>query len=299
MLDFSHIPNAANGAETFVFNALGVNDWQTWVKPRGKSIISILAIGGGAGGGGGFSAAAAAARGGGGGGGCSGLSRMIIPAFSLPDILYVQVGSGGVGGAAASAGAAAGLSRISVKPDSVVQNGILLSGTGASGGGGAGSATAAGTQGAASTAATAPVCGAFSCLGISLNFIAGQIGASGGAQTGAVGNQTTWGSSGFPLSGGAGGGGTTSADFAGGAITGGGWFPTIAGGLAALRGQDGFYSAVPFGACGGSGGGSSNAATGGAGGDGAIGCGGGGGGAGVTGGAGGKGGHGLVIINCW
>ena len=52
MLDFSHLPNAANGADTQIFNALGLSDWQTWVKPRGKSMMMVSSIGAGAGGGG-------------------------------------------------------------------------------------------------------------------------------------------------------------------------------------------------------------------------------------------------------
>ena len=50
MLDFSHLPNTANGAERQVFNALGVNDWQTWIKPRGKSMVMITSLGPGGGG---------------------------------------------------------------------------------------------------------------------------------------------------------------------------------------------------------------------------------------------------------
>jgi hypothetical protein len=152
---------------------------------------------------------------------------------------------------------------------------------------------------AAGTAATIATTFPLAALGEFLA-TAGQNGAAGGSAAGAAGAAVTWGGGVIPLCGGAGGAGTTSADFAGGGITGGGWFPSIAGGLAGSnRGQDGFYSGVPFGACGGSGGGSSNASVGAAGGDGAIGCGGGGGGGGTTGGAGGKGGNGLVIITCW
>jgi hypothetical protein len=292
MLDFSHIPNAANGAETFIFNALGANDWQTWVKPRGKSLVNIIAISPGGGGGNGFSAAAATARGGGGGGGSGAISRFFnIPLITLPDTLFINVALGGAPGAAAS-----GVTLVSVRPDSTTQNRVASAATAAAAAGGNGSAVAVGAAGLGATiislAPTMASLGTFSS-------VAGQQGSAGGAVAGGVGTAVTWGNLTLPLCGGAGGGGTTSVDFAGAAINAGGWFPSLAGGLAASRGQDGFYSAVPFGACGGSGGGSSNAATGGAGGDGAIGCGGGGGGAGVTGGAGGKGGHGLVIINCW
>ncbi len=69
MLDLSHLINTRNGGDVQLFNALGPNDMQSWVRPRGKSHVTIIALNGGGGGGGGFSAAAATARGGGGGGG--------------------------------------------------------------------------------------------------------------------------------------------------------------------------------------------------------------------------------------
>lgn len=125
------------------------------------------------------------------------------------------------------------------------------------------------------------------------------------------------------ISGGAGGGGTPTANtnFTGGNITGAGLIPTLSGGAAGGgAGQSGiFWGAAggivsadllmasaafsghgPFAMTGGSGGGTNGAAgTGGAGGDGAFGCGGAGGGGGVTGGAGGRGGSGLVLISAW
>jgi hypothetical protein len=112
-----------------------------------------------------------------------------------------------------------------------------------------------------------------------------------------VGTTITWAATGVFNCGGAGGAGTTSADFAGGAITGSGPVPTIAGGLAGSnRGNDGFSKFLPPAFTGGSGGGSSNTGVGGAGANGRFGSGGGGGGGGTTGGTGGLGGPGLVII---
>jgi hypothetical protein len=102
------------------------------------------------------------------------------------------------------------------------------------------------------------------------------------------------------LTGGAGGGGATSADFSGGNITGAGDMPTINGGTASIKdGSPGLTLWSPFRACGGAGGAALNSAAGGVGGGGGIGCGGGGGGAGTTGGVGGRGGDGLVVIVSW
>ena len=139
MLDFSHLANTKNGGDLQVFNALGTNDFQTWVKPRGKSMVSIIAINSGGGGGGGFSAAAASTRGGGGGGGGGAISRLTgIPIDLLPDALFINVGLGGAGGAATVAGAVGGVTFVLIRPDTalLVQNRVLQGGVAAGGGGG-------------------------------------------------------------------------------------------------------------------------------------------------------------------
>jgi hypothetical protein len=297
MSDMSHLPNIFNGAETFVFNALGVNDWQSIIVPRGKSHIEIICIGSGASGAGGFSAAAATARGGSGGGGSAAFSRLILPTFILPPLMYANVALGPLGSAPGVAGLGGALSYVSLQPNNTRANLLVQSGTVAPTGGSVGTAAAIGNSGNGGTVAVASTSGPYSAYGGMVG-TAGIPGGSGGAIAGGIGAAVTWGA-GINISGGAGGAGTTSADFAGGTITGSGWFPTIAGGLAASRGNDGFLTNVPFGSCGGSGGGSSNAGAGGDGGNGAIGSGGGGGGSGVTGGKGGNGGHGLIIVSFW
>lgn len=293
MLDFSHVPNTMNGADVQTFTALGVSDFQTWIRPRGKSMFSILMVGAGAGGGGGFSAAASTARGGGGGGGSGAITRYLAPLVDI-DRLYINVPTGGLGGGASTAGSNAVTGVVSLAQNLAAVNALIASAGAVATGGGAGSAAAAGAAGAA---ATTPGFFGQGYLGTMVS-TAGNAGLIGGAQTGAVGAGTTW--AGIPLTGGMGGAGVTTTDFAGGAITGAGWAPSIAGGVAVGgRGNDGWFSRWPFGSFGGTGGGSNNASIAGAGGNGAIGCGGGGGGGGVTGGAGGNGGHGLVIITCW
>ena len=294
MLDFSHVPNVSNGADVQIINALGATDWQSIVKPRGKSQLEIICIGSGGGGAGGFAGVAATARGGSGGGGSSAITRVTLPALVLPDVIFVNVAVGGLGGGIGLAGSSGAVSFVGVQPNSTRGNLLVQSGAAGAGGGGVGSAAAVGAAGTAGAIVVTTGAGPFSAFGGMLSY-AGIAGAAGGAITGGVGTAAPWGT-GLNICGGAGGGGTTSADFAGGQITGSGWFPTIAGGLAAARGNDGFLSNIPFGSCGGSGGGSSNAATGGDGGNGAIGSGGGGAGAGVTGGKGGNGGNGLIIL---
>ena len=303
MLDVSGLPRTTPGY-TWIFQnngAIGTAAWQAWMRPRNITTLSFHLFSAGSGGGSGFGAAAATARGGGGGGATGGsISLTNIPVEWLPDVLYFMVGRGGAGGTGGGNGSSGDRSYIGVTPNDVTAASLIaVSGAAGAGGGVAGSATAGGTGGVAGTIATL-VSAQGHYLG---NWMArvGAGGAAGGAQTGAVGANATWGSNGM-LMGGAGGGGTntTNVDFAGGNITGAGIVPTITGGIAAAgAGQAGlFLSGKPiFAGTGGSGGGTAGAAgTGGRGGDGAFGCGGGGGGAGVTGGAGGKGGDAIIIV---
>jgi hypothetical protein len=300
MFDFSHLPNVANGADVQVFRAPG--QWQSWIKPRGKSQVKVICLGAGAGGGAGFSAAAATARGGGGGGGGGALNVGFFPAFMLPDVLFCFPGLGGLGGTAAAGGAGTPSAVLTV-PDInwPIASRILVSGGANAGGGGVGTAAAGGALGVAASTpsgATLPSLAQFQVT-------AAAAATAGGAQTGVAGAAVAL-STAF-VCGGAGGGGTTSADFAGGGFTATGWMPSLAGGAAGSnRGQDGYeltpggvFSPVALGFAPGTGGGSSNAGVGGAGGNAGPGCGGGGGGAGATGGKGGDGGHGMIIIASW
>lgn len=306
MLDASGLPQTGRGNFQRFTSLGGTNEWQTWIKPRNTTMVGIKCIGPGSGGGGGFSAAAGSARGGGGGGASGRHTDLIIPAYLLPDVLYVCVPAGGKGGASGVAGTAAVRTRISLVPNDITTFTNLICVTGQSdiGGGGAGTGAAAGSGGAVGSGSILT-----DALGHSyaLSFVGGngQSGAAGGVQTGAVGVAIAIGGSSLYRTGGAGGGGTGTAntDFAGGAITGLGQIPGIAGGLAAGgNGNSGFFSEGPvqFFSLGGTGGGSNGATgVGGAGGRGNIGSGGGGGGGGVTGGAGGDGGPGLALLWAW
>lgn len=295
-------------ADVQIFTATQFSQgWQTWYKPRGVTESYMLAIAGGGGGGAGFTRTAGSAGGGGGGGACSGIARLIIPSFFLPDVLYVQVGQGGLGGpASGSAGSPGTNSYVSLGHSIAAPNVILASGVNAPGGGGAGTGAAAGTAGTVPTIATTIVNHTYGHWFATV----GLVGIAGGAQTGATpANLAAWGA--IPLTPGNGGGGATTTDFAGGSII---TTPAVdfgtrsfsatgviaAGGTAGGgNGSSGLISWQPFFMTGGAGGGTNNTGQGGAGGNGGIGCGGGGGGAGATGGRGGNGGSGMVMIISW
>lgn len=306
MLDVFGIPSSTGAADVQVFNTPSTVtniQWNTWRKPRGKTMCHIICIGGGAGGGGGFTRAAAAAGAGGGGGGSSAVTRVTLPLLYLPDTLYIQVGAGGQGVSSGGGTAGSGvLSYVSIAPNTTASNILAISGAAAAVGGGTGTGAAVGAVG---TAGTIAVIGSMPLAGMGIfNVIAGQSGAAGGAQAGAVGGAGTIPVTSVITTGGTGGAGTTSADFAGGLWTAiaGSWLSeqrpaTPAAG--SNNGSSGFELWKPLFFWAGSGGSSSNTAAGGNGGNGSYGCGGGGGGAGTTGGRGGNGGSGIVIIISW
>lgn len=271
-----------------------------YTRPAGAKMLFALGVAAGGGGGGGFSRTAGSA-GGGGGGGCNGhITRILVPWDMIPNTLLCFVATGSAGGAASTNGASiTGTTAISIRSPVGATGGIsnLLS-CNAGSPGTAGTGAAAGGGGAVGSAHNNTNMDWIATWGQFLSNT-GTNATAGGAHTGAVGVNVSFAGT-IPLSGGAGGGGSTAADFAGGNITGAGPVPTILGGQnAGDPGADGFISWKQFMMTGGAGGASNNAGTGGKGGDGAPGCGGGGGGAGVTGGAGGRGGNGLIMLWSW
>lgn len=297
MLDLFHLTGELARADVQIYNrpSLPFNDtqWMTWQKkPRGVSMAHIIILAGGAVGGAGFAGVAASARGGGGGGGGASCTRLTVPIFLLPDRLYVQVGAGGL------LGVVNGPSYVSVAPNTTGSN--VIAHTYAPGQGGSGTASAGGAGGAA-TSYSVESNMIFTGLGCWAS-IGGQAGGAGGAHTGANGTDVALYTGGAPAMGGTGGGGTTSADFRGGDITGAGWLgeqKPASGVAGSVPGSGGAIIWNPLFFMGGVGGGSSDAGVGGAGGIGGYGSGGGGGGGGTTGGVGGAGGGGLVIIITW
>jgi hypothetical protein len=302
MLDIYDLPN--NNPTIDIFYTQG-SIFQTWKKPRGCKFVYMILIGGGGGGGGGQSGINTN-RSGGGGGGASACIRSFFMANTLPDTLFVRVGSGGSGGLPNGNGGSGVVSIVSITT-SVATNSQLLSSSRYDDAAGIGG-LANGTRGGQGS----PITGFnfFYYLGIP-QFFSGtySFGGTGGLNTGGSGVSVT---PTMMLCGGAGGGGSSSGntDGNGGSILFSGLYSNMNGGLSGgtNNGASGFIPIEPSKISslqnglfffGGAGGGANGIGVGGNGGNGGYGCGGGGGGAGVTGGRGGKGGDGLIIIVSW
>ena len=290
MLDFSHIPSQQQ--QTFTFYATG--NWQTWNKPRNAKMIEIFCLGGGAGGG--QHTVSTGNSFAGGGGASGGIVRGLIPAFLLPDTIYILVGKGGAGpSTSATAGSVGNISYVALQPTTSEQTLICKSSTTTPGGGGAASG-----GGGAPTISVVSL-SAFGNLGL-FTAIAGVAGTNGALTTVGTGtNQAALGTN--IVTGGCGGGGKGSAGFfgQGGSITSASVVLTspVSGGLVdGAEGSSGYGTLQPFCGTGGAGGAGRSGTTGqgGRGGDGWYGCGGGGTGGGSVATKAGDGGDGLVII---
>lgn len=293
MLDLSHIPSQQQ--QTYTFYATG--NWQTWTKPRNAKMIEIFCLGGGAGGG--VATISTFNKNGAGGGGSSGIVRGLIPAFLLPDTLYILVGKGGAGASTSGGvGGSGGISYISLQPSTSEQTLICKSSTLAPTGGNI-SAVNGGAGGTISVVSLS----AFGNLGL-FTAIAGVNGGNGGANTGGAGvSQAALGTN--ITTGGAGGGGATNTAgvwAVGGSITAASAILTnqVSGGqTVGADGGSGYGTLIPFCGTGGAGGAGRDGSTGagGNGGNGFYGCGGGGaGGSSTVVPRGGNGGDGLVVI---
>ena len=287
MIDVFNIPSQQQ--QTFTFYATG--NWQTWSKPRGAKMIEIFCLG--AGGGGGSPVVTVGNANGGAGGGSAGIVRGLIPAFLLPDTIYILVGKGGVGASTSVAvGGTGGISYIGLQPSISEQTLICKSSTSVAAGGG--NTTVGGAGASISTVALS----AFGNLGL-FTAIAGVAGGTSGnsvptsgASQDALGTNLT--------TGGAGGGGKNISAFAaGGNITLATAILTtqVNGGVTTgQNGADGYGTLQPFCGTGGAGGAGITTGAGGNGGNGYYGCGGGGRGAGSILSKSGDGGDGLIII---
>jgi hypothetical protein len=317
MLDMQHFPGNLNNQrqQTFIGDngATVATQWRTWVKPKGINWIHIYMVGKGGNGGTGVVGANSVSAGGG-GGGSGGTSSILLPAWCVPDTLYISLA--GVSATTTMA------SYIAWYPSTTGQYVIQV----ANGGGNGGNASAGtgGTAGsAAATVSVTSMLTAYNTGGAAApSNLVGTVGGVGGAAVAAAALAMP--TTGSRVMGGTGGGGLPAAaatGTVGGAITGAGPFPTIA----APAGQatatsppntpDNGYIFQPQipGALGmynfgGIGGGSTHGtATGGGlvqmkGGDGAPGCGGGGSGGALTGStaaAGGLGGPAFLILTTW
>ena len=103
MLDISHIPQNNNSdIQIFTGNSNTYGEsWQTWIKPRGKSMCSILLLGRG-GNGGTSTPGLVTAIAGAGGGSAGALVYQIIPISILPDRLYLSIATPSLNAAVSS-----------------------------------------------------------------------------------------------------------------------------------------------------------------------------------------------------
>ena len=306
MLDYLHLPKQQNGNIDYFpgFSNTGGGSWVVWEKPTGIHMIRITCIGGG--GGGGYGAnSTVSARSSGAGGGSGAITIVTIPAYVLPDILYVSSGTGGRGGNSAGS---IGSGNAAASYVCIAQSTAAIYTVCYANGGNAGGSNGTTTAGAGGQIATI---GNMSLAGYGIyNFIVGQDGTAGSTGTATA---ITYPTTGLLLSGGVAGGGgvSASANVTAPTQTVYNIFPSVTGGVASVNGTNGGQGhsiSQPLLSCGGAGGGSSNTTgsgsnTGGSGADGGFpGSGGGGSGCGAgTGGArsGGNGGNGLVVIHSW
>lgn len=303
-IDYFHINDYSLKNQVFYFT--GTNGWQTWTKPQNCKWVNFFLVGGGAGGQGG-GIGAASTRSGGNGGGSAAFAYITVPAFAIPDRLYILVASGGTGGVSGGSptGGSGGLSYVCALPDITSPYNILMK---------------SGTAGAGTTLAqnAGTVITAADILLSQIAFVSAYAGQSGGLGGNSSTPATNVTPTGIPFTGGAGGAGCSSVGTLGASasIVGILDFPTISGGTntavqsaTANPGNNGYstrenfigpHFRTPMFFTGGAGGGaaSQTLGVGGKGGDGALGCGGGGGGAGgnSTAGVGGRGGDGFVMI---
>jgi hypothetical protein len=308
MLDYLHLPKQQNGNIDYFpgFSNTDGGSWVAWEKPKGTHMIRITCIGGGGGGGYGQNSTASS-RTSGAGGGSGAITIVTIPAYILPDILYVSAGTGGNGGKVVFGSGTNSTngsgSYVCVAQSTAAIYTVCIANGG--GGGGSNGTTTAGSGGTVATIADMLL----ASYGI-YNFLGGQ---SGGTASSSAATAITYPTTGLLLSGGVAGGGgiSDSANATAPTQTVYNIFPSVTGGVAGTNGTDGqqghsIYQ--PLLSCGGAGGGSSNttgsgSGTGGSGaGGGFPGSGGGGSGCGSgTGGdrRGGNGGAGLIVIHSW
>ena len=301
---FQHLPSQQQ-QRFWVYTGDGVSRgaglgsaYQTWIKPPGISFVHIIAVGAAGGGSGAYIYQAATASRGGSGGGSGAMTSVFLPAYLVPDTLYISVAVGGNGGAASNSTSAnvgsngIGATYVAFYPINTVGYSLCVANSGQ-----AGTVPAAGAGAAGGAAGTNVISTSLPTSQIGLrNYLSGQAGGTG------LSNVTSTITGVYRITGGGGGGGNSAAGAvaAGTSIgTTGDWGPQSI--SSSPAGTDGgrIEDLIDFISAGGTGASSSTTITGSSGGWGGFGSGGGGGSVGLNrGGAGGKGGNGLVIITC-
>jgi hypothetical protein len=282
-----------------------------WRKPPNITMVSFFLVGAGGAGGNGFVTSTLQGCGAGAGGGSGAVTKLIIPAVLLPDILLVNVGVGGIRGNFGTGVVVSGGSGTATYVDLINGNAtastliaIANGGTGGTGGGSGGAAGVGGAAGAASTITSTVYLG----MGFA-SFYAGQNGQN-ATLTGILTpvltntNLTSGGAGSAGRGASPGGARGTPGSIDGNSV----YLPilSISNSATTYNGQDGVNCLSPFQSYGGVGGWPATLTAsecGGNGGNGILGSGGGGGGAGNTGcpegGLGGNGGNGYALITCY
>lgn len=205
-LDVLHLPSQTGVSDVQIFTGnsqTALTAWETWEKPRGKSMINIQLFGKGGNGGLGAVGANSTAAGGG-GGGSGGETSITMPLALLPDQLYLSLAG------QSQTTALASYVCVGVPFSATPWNNVLVIANGGGNGGAAAGVTpgAAGAIGAIATLATMPLGWRYADL--ALPGVAGIIG--GVAVAGASFSLSVLGNR---LCGGAGGGGLPAAAAAG------------------------------------------------------------------------------------
>lgn len=306
MFPFGQAPSGADVQDFYCNSQSSGSAFSLWRRPPGAKMLYMLTIGGGGSGGNGVVAAAASAAGGG-GGGTGGQTTLLIPAWMLPEELFICVGRAG----AADQGKQ---TSVCVSPDTAVNGGSAA--CIANGGNSGGNASSGNAGSAGGAAAVANVNQMYWAGGGLWSLNAGQAGLAGSVA--GVPSAQGFPNQGLRICGGTGGGGVPAAGAGsnGGGMTANGPLIGFTGGLGGSStttpGSDGNHAFPALAEMGfiypGLGGGSSHATAtgaglfGGNGGRGNFGSGGGGGGGCLTGGTagvGGKGGDGFCRIVAW
>jgi hypothetical protein len=205
---------------------LGPLVWGSWVVPK-SSMLHILLVGPGGG-------APAQTGFGTGGAGSGSVSSLWIPTSLLPSILYMSLPAGGLGQAAGGgAGAAGATAYISDSPSSTAQSVVV-----AANGGNSSSSAGGGTPWPGGTGGSTVALSAmrYSSFGVLVQQ-AGQAGSAGSGNLGSAATDLVFGATGLSISGGTG----AAVSSTGGALTGGGLVPSIAGSATTVVGSTGFW----------------------------------------------------------
>lgn len=276
---YNHLTQQQENSWTFYEK--GSSDWQIWERPDDCNMIHIWALGAGGGGSSGTMGCGLSA--GGNGGGSGGYVSLLIDAYIIPDIIYINVGTGGVGGAATTvangvgnAGSNGGQTYVSMFPTTGQNIALAITQAGGGAPGNSSCSNQPGGGGVVGSNYTTP------------NGIGNSYGGTGGLGwgSGSIGILSTVVGPGLS-SNNTGLSATASTNFNQSVTT------TVAGNTS-------FVKAKAFQFIGGSGGSSTALIKGNDGGNGNFGCGGGGGASSnLGGGAGGRGGGGMVIITAW